>query len=104
VNAVVAPVDVVQIKAITTNEAEKLSVKVSPNPSSKVFVLTVSSGSKLPVRMRLTDLNGRVMETHQNIPLNTPIRVGGELIAGLYIAEVVQGGDRITVKLIKQNW
>jgi hypothetical protein len=48
-------------------------------------------------------MNGRIMEAHQNIPLNTPLRVGGELVAGLYIAEVVQGGDRISVKLIKQN-
>jgi hypothetical protein len=102
VNAV-APIEAVQLKVVNTIEIDKLSVKVSPNPSSKLFVLTVSSGSKLPVRLRLTDLNGRIMEAHQNIPLNMPIRVGGELIAGLYIAEVVQGSDRIAVKLIKQN-
>jgi len=48
-------------------------------------------------------MSGRVMEAHQYIPLNTPIKVGGELMAGLYIAEVVQGGERISVKLIKQN-
>jgi hypothetical protein len=102
VNAI-APIETVQINAASSNVVEKLTVKVSPNPSSKVFVMIVNSGSKLPVTVRLTDMNGRIMEAHQNIPLNTPLRVGGELVAGLYIAEVVQGGDRISVKLIKQN-
>lgn len=104
VNAV-AQTDIVQMKSIKTTEValQKLSVIVSPNPSSKVFALTVNSGSKLPVRLRLTDMSGRVMEAHQYIPLNTPIKVGGELMAGLYIAEVVQGNDKVVVKLIKQN-
>ena len=93
------------MKSIKTTEValQKLSVIVSPNPSSKVFALTVNSGSKLPVRLRLTDMSGRVMEAHQYIPLNTPIKVGGELMAGLYFAEVVQGNDKVVVKLIKQN-
>jgi hypothetical protein len=100
-----AQIETIQINANANTEVivEKLTVKVSPNPSSKQFVITVSSGSKLPIRLRLTDLYGRNVEAHQNIPLNTPIRVGGELIAGLYIAEVVQGGERVAVKLIKQN-
>ena len=102
VNAI-APIETVQINATNSNEVEKLTVKVSPNPSSKVFVMIVNSGTKLPVTVRLTDMNGRIMEAHQNIPLNTPLRVGGELVAGLYIAEVVQGSERISVKLIKQN-
>ena len=48
-------------------------------------------------------MSGRVMEAHQYIPLHTPIKVGGELMAGLYFAEVVQGNDKVVVKLIKQN-
>lgn len=101
----VAPIETVQIKTINDAEVtvDKLTVKVSPNPSSNVFVLVVSSPKTTQVSLRMIDMKGRITETRQNIPLNTPIRIGGELIAGLYIAEVVQGNDKVAVKLIKQN-
>lgn len=101
----VAPIEAIQIKSVNESDAAavKLSVVASPNPSNNVFVLIISSANKLPVNLRLTDMNGRISESHQNVTLNTPIRVGAELIAGIYIAEVVQGGERVSVKLIKQN-
>lgn len=105
ITATVAAIEAVQIKSVneSAQKVDKLTVNVSPNPSNNVFVIVVNSVSKSAVSLRMSDINGRILETHQNIPLNSPIKIGGELMAGFYIAEVVQGNERVAVKLIKQN-
>jgi hypothetical protein len=49
----------------------------------------------------LYDAAGRKIQT-MNITANETIRFGEKLRAGIYVAEMIQGTKRETVKLIKQ--
>ncbi|MDB5231875.1 MAG: hypothetical protein JWN76_2680 [Chitinophagaceae bacterium] len=82
---------------------EALSVKVSPNPSRSLFTLIVTTSKKTPVYVRIHDGAGRLVEGLDNVPVEAPFRMGGKLIAGIYFAKVMQGNERVVVKVIKQN-
>jgi hypothetical protein len=82
----------------------KLSAKASPNPSSDAFTIIVTSrDSKTPVHVRMLDGAGRVTETRNNVALSSSFKMGAQLIPGMYYAEVIQGKERVVLKLIKQN-
>jgi hypothetical protein len=73
-----------------------------PNPSQGQFTLTVNSNERsMPVSMRITDLNGRMIEVRQGIMPGQSLKVGSNYIKGLYIAEFVQGNKHKLIKLIK---
>jgi ELWxxDGT repeat protein len=76
-------------------------VKVLGNPSSSAFTLEVISGSEEELTMRVTDLHGRLIEIRQKLQPLQLIRIGDKLRAGVYFAEIIQGRNRKTVKLIK---
>ncbi len=80
-----------------------LSVTVSPNPSATVFTLKIHTQKKIPVYVRLIDEYGRVIEGRDNAPIGTAFTMGVKLITGVYFAEILQGKERVVVKLIKQN-
>ena len=80
-----------------------LSVTVSPNPSATVFTLKIHTQKKVPVHVRLIDESGRVVEGRDNAPVGTAFTMGAKLITGIYFAEILQGKERVVVKLIKQN-
>jgi hypothetical protein len=78
-----------------------LSLKALPNPSPSHFTLqvnTAKSGER--ITMRILDGVGRLMET-KTIAAGTPLQVGSTYRPGTYIAEVWQGSEKVTVKLIK---
>jgi hypothetical protein len=82
--------------------AEKLEVKAYPNPSSSMFNLKLKAPQlNQEVVIRLVDMTGRVMQQVKGTPEQI-FQVGGGLLPGTYLAEVMQGTERITVKLIKQ--
>jgi hypothetical protein len=76
------------------------SATVNPNPSYHEFRIT-TAGSDEKVQVTVTDVSGRVVNTMSNLPAGQPIRFGQELKPGIYFANVVQGNNRKTVKLIK---
>jgi hypothetical protein len=80
-----------------------LTVTVSPNPSASVFTLLIRSQKKLPVSVRLVDEFGRSVEAKDNAPVGAAFTMGAKLITGIYFAEIIQGKERVVVKLIKQN-
>ena len=80
-----------------------LSVTVSPNPSATVFTLKIHTQKKIPVHVRLIDESGRIVEGRDNAPVGTAFTMGAKLITGMYFAEILQGKERVVVKLIKQN-
>ncbi|MES2003507.1 MAG: cadherin-like beta sandwich domain-containing protein [Bacteroidota bacterium] len=81
--------------------SEELTVTVSPNPSASYFTLQISSKSNLPVQMRVTDNHGRIIETKSGIRSNSSVKVGQNYLSGTYYAELIQGGVRKTVQLLK---
>jgi len=82
---------------------DRLSVKVSPNPSNTVFTFVVTTtNKKTPVHVRLFDAVGRLAEGLNNAPVGASFTMGEKLGSGVYYAEVLQGKERVVVKLIKQ--
>jgi len=89
------PITGVQQAAATT-----LSISVAPNPSKTNFVLTVNGENNTPVELRVTDMYGRVVHRARGTA-NQQYIFGETFAAGMYVAEVLQGRETKTVKLIK---
>ena len=80
---------------------ETLKVSVLPNPSSTYFTLKLESRNNAPVNMRVVDVHGRVVDAKTGIAANSTLRMGQDYAAGTYFAEMIQGGTRKTIQLIK---
>ena len=83
--------------------AGKLSLKVIPNPTTNYFKLKLNSASREKITVKVLDVSGRLVDMRDNIPANSTLELGGKYNNGLYFAEVVQGTDRVVVKLLKQQ-
>ncbi|MBB1286574.1 T9SS type A sorting domain-containing protein [Flavisolibacter sp. BT320] len=84
-----------------TVASEKLSVKALPNPSASHFTLQLSGAkSSERITLRMLDVVGRVVET-RTLAAGTAVQVGHTLRPGIYFAEVVQGVEKLTLKLVK---
>ena len=81
----------------------KLSIHVMPNPTSYYFTLILKSLSKENVKVTVTDITGRVVEQRTGVSANSTIQLGSQYHPGIYIAEFMQGNDRITIRLIKEG-
>ncbi|MEP7377851.1 MAG: DUF4082 domain-containing protein [Chitinophagaceae bacterium] len=79
----------------------KLSVQVLPNPSSNYFNMLIKGNPESPVTVRVMDMFGRVVEKYEKIASTTVLKLGYKLRSGSYFAEVIQGGERKVVKIIK---
>jgi hypothetical protein len=82
---------------------DELNVVVSPNPSSSNFIIQVTGKSNEPVTVRIFDKNGVVKSVNTLSSKTNSIMVGSKLPTGIYVAEVIQGNNRQTLKLIKLN-
>ena len=78
-----------------------INVKACPNPTGHQFSLVVEGGSNEKISVVVYDVLGRRVK-HIEKSNGQLIRFGEELKVGAYIAEVRQGNNRKTVKLIKQ--
>ncbi|MGN6542242.1 MAG: T9SS type A sorting domain-containing protein, partial [Ginsengibacter sp.] len=81
----------------------KLSIQVMPNPTSYYFTLILKSLSKENIKVTVTDITGRVVEQRTGVSANSTIQLGSQYHPGIYIAEFMQGNDRITIRLIKEG-
>jgi fibronectin-binding autotransporter adhesin len=96
----------VEIANSNSNEltgTAKLTVTVMPNPSSYFFTLGLKSLRKEKVKITVTDIAGRVIEERTDIPANSTIRMGNNYHPGIYIAEFLQGNDKVAIRLIKEG-
>jgi hypothetical protein len=87
-----------QKSAATT---ETINVIVLPNPSTTYFTLKFESKNNAPMNLRVLDGNGRVVDARSAIVPNTSLQIGHNYSSGTYYAEVIQGGQRKVVQLIK---
>ena len=78
-----------------------LSVIAYPNPTTSDFSIQVNSKSIEPVSVRLLDVTGVIKAVGMNNLKTNIIKVGADLPAGTYYAEVIQGTNKQIVKLIK---
>lgn len=80
---------------------EALQVKVLPNPSQDRFRIVLSGvNNNTPVTMRITDINGRLIEMKENISAQS-ISLGETYKRGVYLATFIQAKQTRMVKLIK---
>ena len=90
------------IATLSTQPKDEFQVNAYPIPTAYEFNIQVISKSTEPVTVRILDLTGKVLSVHAQTKANS-FRVGEKLISGTYIAEVIQGANRKTVKLVKMN-
>ena len=86
---------------VLSNVTESLQVKVLPNPSRNYFQLNITGNAQGAIRLRITDIMGRVMEERKLEGMTPQIKVGENWINGTYILEVIQGEERKTIQLVK---
>jgi hypothetical protein len=77
-------------------------VQVFPNPSRDNFTVNIRTGNAAEkISVRLFDAAGRVVEMKNNISGSRVLRIGNNLKAGIYIAEIRQGKSSRQLKLMK---
>lgn len=77
--------------------------RVYPDPSTNYFTLNIETGNnKDKISVRLIDVAGRIMETRNNLSGSQVLKIGNNLKAGLYIAEIRQGNSTRQIKLLKE--
>jgi Secretion system C-terminal sorting domain len=93
-----------QARIVLTQEVEKpgpLNVSVSPNPTSYYFNLRLKSTSNKKVKITVVDIAGRVIEQRIDVPANSTLQLGNRYHPGIYIAEILQGKEKVVLRLIK---
>ena len=81
--------------------AAKLNVKAFPNSFTQ-FINLQWSGSNKPVSITITDVLGRLVEKRTNLAANGTIQTGYRFGRGIYHVEIVQGTEKVMLKVIKQ--
>jgi hypothetical protein len=95
--------------AMPCREGEEISsyeftANVFPNPSSDDFIFfVINTSEKNSYSINIFDLTGRIVEVHENIFPNKEFKCGDGLTDGIYFAEIISGGNRNVLKLIKQR-
>ncbi len=89
---------------ITQTDAENtMEVRTYPNPSAGDFTLLVISESNEPITVRILDETGNIKKVMMANSTTKTLKMGANLPAGKYVAEVIQGTSIKTVKLVKIN-
>jgi hypothetical protein len=89
---------------ITSTDAQ-LDLKVANNPAidGQSFRLQVlSSDSKTPINLRITDASGRTITAYQHLAPGTTVETGSNWAGGMYFAEAIQNDKRVVKKLVRQ--
>jgi len=76
------------------------TVKVLRNPTYSYFDIQLSNFEN-NVQVRVFDVSGRLVETHSALPGDKVVRIGSSYRPGIYLAEVMQGEERQTLRLLK---
>lgn len=72
------------------------------NPAMGAFKIRVSGNGREPMVLRIFDTSGRMRREHADIMSGEIISTGIELESGVYMAELIQGAQRIVERVIKQ--
>lgn len=81
----------------TTNN---LSAFVYPNPSPDNFALLAHGKNTLPIQMVVSDGTGRLLEI-RSINSDQLIQFGEKYNKGVYYLQLIQGKEKIVIKLVK---
>jgi hypothetical protein len=87
-------------KVSATITQPQFNVKVYPNPSMSIFNVKIQSDKAEEVLMRIINSYGRIIDYIKFKPTEIKV-IGQDLIPGLYILEINQGGRRELIKIQK---
>ncbi len=65
--------------------------------------MITANGSNSPVTVRILDASGRIVEERINVAANGSLHIGNRYRAGIYLIEVIQGKEKVVLKMIKQS-
>ncbi|HLO81780.1 MAG TPA: T9SS type A sorting domain-containing protein [Chitinophagaceae bacterium] len=85
----------------TAQVATELNARIYPNPSTNVFNLTFTGGTKEKLDVTVMDVSGRTVKVYKVDPIGT-FRFGDGLRPGVYMIQVKQGTSNRVFKVIKQ--
>jgi hypothetical protein len=71
---------------------------IYPNPSAEKFTLDFPSTGEA-VDVSVIDISGRIVNEYKNI--SSPLEFGSELKKGVYFVNLLSGGNKQTVKIVK---
>jgi uncharacterized repeat protein (TIGR03803 family) len=84
-------------------EDDRFNVSAFPNPARGAFILRIQSRSSQHLQIRILDAVGRTVEIRSNVAASVPVFLGLGYRSGVYFAEVIQGSEKVTLKLIKEK-
>ncbi len=85
----------------TSELPSELQVRVLPNPSQNYFQVNLASNGKGAMQLRVSDMQGRVVENRKIEGMMQQIKLGEHWSNGNYILQVIQGDEMKTIQLIK---
>jgi hypothetical protein len=78
-------------------------VRVYPNPSTSQFNINIETfNDNEKISVRIFDAAGRLVEVRNNLSGSQTLKIGNNLKAGFYFAEIRQGNVSKQLKLLKQ--
>ncbi|HEY1199334.1 MAG TPA: SBBP repeat-containing protein [Niastella sp.] len=83
-------------------EPVKLHAWAYPNSFTQ-FINLQWSGNNGAVSITITDIMGKQVERRNNLPSSGTLKTGAQLSAGIYYAVIVQGAEKVVLRLIKTN-
>jgi hypothetical protein len=86
---------------VVGEQAPSLQLTAAPNPATHYFNLRIQSQSNAPVQVRIVDGVGRVVEARQGVAANSTLAVGHSYRPGVYYVQVLQGSQKVSLKLVK---
>lgn len=92
----------VKVDKLTEEGNGLLTLKAVPNPSHQGFVLTVAGADEVDkIVLHVFDAAGKLIET-RTVQANVRTQVGALYRPGIYLAEVMQGRKKVSLRLVKQ--
>jgi uncharacterized delta-60 repeat protein len=78
------------------------TVTAAPNPSNNYFLVTLKSSCSDKISLRLTNNMGTLVTTMSNLTSQQTVKLGTDLLPGIYFLDATQGANTQTLKLVKQ--
>jgi hypothetical protein len=88
---------------LISNENDAFETIIYPNPFNNTIDLFLESHSEKPVRVFVYDMTGRLVEKLTDINPEQHIKLGQNLVKGIYMIHVHQDGQVQMIKVMKSN-
>jgi hypothetical protein len=88
-------------ETVLKQQGGRLLATAMPNPSVTDFTIKVN-GTGGAMRIRVTDMLGRIVEQREHVQSLQTLRLGSHYRPGVYYVEINDGVERMVLKLVKQ--